>query len=261
MDADDWMHRDRLQAQLEALRASPELAAVGSHVRIFPRPRSSPPGERSLPGESGSVRTGRLGYEAWLNRIQTPEDVAREAWIECPIAHPSLCIRRDVLERFGYRDCGWPEDYDLVLRLLAAGEKIAVVPRRLLGWRDAPGRLSRSSASYSLQRFVACKATHLAATFLADGDQYILWGYGGTGRTLRTALAACGRLPSHIIDLHPRRIGQNIHGAPVHHPDDLAALPRHPIVASVAGAGPREEIRRTLRKLGLTEGVNFICAA
>ena len=261
MDADDWMHRDRLKAQIKVLEARAELCAVGSRVRIFPRASEVSTGERSLPGESERVRTGRLGYETWLNRIQSPEDVAREAWVECPIAHPTLCVRREVLERFSYRDCGWPEDYDLVLRMLGAGEKIAVVPQRLLGWRDDPTRLSRNSARYGLDRFVACKAKHLVDTFLARGKEYILWGYGSTGRAMRRALAECGRSPSHIIDLHPRRIGQNIHGARVHHPDDLAALPRQPIVASVAGAGPRAEIRGTLRSLELVEGVDFICAA
>ena len=53
-------------------------------------------------------------------------------------------VRRTVLAAVGYRDRGWPEDYDLVLRLLAAGPEIGVVPRRLLAWRDGPGRLTRT---------------------------------------------------------------------------------------------------------------------
>lgn len=36
MDSDDLMHRERLQAQFDLLTASP-YAAVGSHVRLFPR--------------------------------------------------------------------------------------------------------------------------------------------------------------------------------------------------------------------------------
>lgn len=261
MDSDDWMHRDRLQAQLQTLAANRELAAVGCHVRIFPRVGPRVRRERALPGEEGNIRTGRLGYEAWLNQIQSAEDVAHEAYVECPIAHPTLFIRRALLERFGYRDCDWPEDYDLVLRMLGAGERIGVVPRRLLGWRDDPDRLSRTSPRYSLERFVACKAAHLVETLLAEHAEYILIGYGGTARRLRIALAKHDRNPSHIIDLHPGRIGQRIHGAPVHHPDDLKALPRHPIVASVAGAGPRGEIRSLLRAMELEEGRDFVCAA
>ena len=52
-------------------------------------------------------------------------------------------IRRELLKQMRYRERGWPEDYDLILRLLAAGKKIGVLPRRLLCWRDGPGRLSR----------------------------------------------------------------------------------------------------------------------
>jgi glycosyltransferase involved in cell wall biosynthesis len=37
MDADDIMHRCRLEAQVAALEASPSATAVGCHVRIFPR--------------------------------------------------------------------------------------------------------------------------------------------------------------------------------------------------------------------------------
>jgi glycosyltransferase involved in cell wall biosynthesis len=37
MDADDLMHRERLRLQLGALDAAPGLAAVGCHVRLFPR--------------------------------------------------------------------------------------------------------------------------------------------------------------------------------------------------------------------------------
>ena len=261
MDADDWMHRQRLEYQLETLNRHPELAAVGCHVRIFPRTSLAPSAERSLPGEGDKIRTGRLGYEAWLNQIHTASDVAREAYVECPIAHPTLFIRRERLERYGYRDCSWPEDYDLMLRMLAGGEQIAVTPKRLLGWRDDPGRLSRNSQRYSLDRFVACKAEHLTRTLLAKHSEYILWGYGGTARKLRRALEKCGRVPSHIIDLHPGRIGQRIHGAPVHHPEELAVLPRRPVVVSVAGAGPRGEIRALLQELGLTEGEDFVCAA
>jgi hypothetical protein len=236
------MHRERLALQLAALEGAPELCAVGCHVRLFPR-------------------LGRLAYEAWLNGIGSAEDLRREAFVECPVAHPSLFIRRAVLERLSYRDAGWPEDYDLVLRLLAAGESIGVVPRRLVGWRDDPGRLSRNAPSYSIERFTACKAAHLASSFLAGSPHYILWGYGDTGRALRKALAEHGRHPSHIVELHPGRLGQRIHGAPVVPPDAIPALPRQKLVASVAGSGPRGQIRAALARMGFAETVDFFCAA
>ena len=49
MDADDVMHRARLGVQIAALSA-PGLAAVGSHVRLFPR---------------RTLRDGWRAYEQW----------------------------------------------------------------------------------------------------------------------------------------------------------------------------------------------------
>jgi hypothetical protein len=240
------MHRERLAAQLELLEGRAELSGAGCHVRLVPR---------------DDLRDGRRRYETWLNSIGDASSVRREAYVECPIAHPSLMVRRDVLDRFGYRDQGWPEDYDLVLRLLTAGHELAVHPRRLLLWRDSGGRLSRTAPEYALDRFTACKAAFLAQDFLASRDQYVLWGYGETGRALRRALLEHGKSPSHIVEMHPRRIGQRIHGAPVIHPDALPALGPERLIASVSGVGPRGRIRAELERIGLQETRDFVCAA
>ena len=245
-DADDLMSRRRLELQLRAMHASPELAAVGCRVRLFPR---------------AALREGRLRYERWLGAIATPEDVAREAFVECPIAHPTLLIRREVLARFGYRDLGWPEDYDLVLRLLEGGQRIGVVGERLLHWRDGASRLSRTSVDYSIPAFVRCKAEFLARGFLAHAERYHLWGYGDTGKALAEALARLGKHPAAILELHPRRLGQLIRGVPVLAPSVLPTLPRLPLVVSVAGLGPRTEIRAALASMGFAELRDYVCAA
>jgi hypothetical protein len=246
MDADDVMRRDRLAWQTAMLDGDPSLAAVGARVRIFPR---------------AGLRDGWRAYERWLNAIDTPERVRAEAFVENPIVHPTLCARRDVLAAFGWRRCGWPEDYDLVLRLLADGLRLGVAPARLLAWRDRPERLTRTHPDYGLERITACKAHHLAHGLLAARDEYLLWGHGDTGRALRRALAALGKRPSHIIELHPGRLGQTIHGAPVVSPDALRSLPALPLVASVAGLEPRTQIRAFLDGIGRRETVDYVCAA
>jgi glycosyltransferase involved in cell wall biosynthesis len=246
MDADDLMSRRRLQLQRRALAEAPELAAVGCHVRLFPRL---------------GLRDGRLNYEQWLASIRSPEAVQREAFVECPIAHPSLMIRRSVLHELEYRDVGWPEDYDLVLRLLEAGQRVGVVPQRLLHCRDGASRLSRNSAVYGIPAFVACKAEFLARGFLARDPRYLLWGYGDTGKALAEALAQRGKRPAAILELHPGRLGQIIRGVPVLHPDALPSLPRLPLLVSVAGLGPRTEIRAALARQGFVETRDYICAA
>jgi len=246
MDADDVMHRDRLAAQVAALRGERRLVAVGCHVRLFPR---------------AGLTAGRRAYERWLNGIDSAERVRAEAFVECPVAHPTLMLRREALAA-GYYDQGWPEDYDLVLRLLAEGREIGVVPRRLLAWRDGPRRLSRSDATYGLDRFTACKAAFLARGFLARAERYVLWGYGDTGRALRRALAGHGKLPSHVVELHPGRLGNVIHGAPVIAPERLREPAcRRPVVVSVAGEGPRRQIRDALGRMGYDELRDYVCAA
>ena len=246
MDADDVMHRDRLAAQAAALDASPMLAAVGCHTRLFPSERLGP---------------GLLAYARWLRSIDSPARVREEAFVECPVAHPTLMLRSEWLRELGYRERGWPEDYDLVLRLLERGAQIGVVARRLLSWRHAPGRLSRNDARYTQARFTACKADFLARGFLAGGERYGLWGYGGTGRALARALRAHGKHPRVIVELHPRRIGQTIQGARVISPGELGRELGLPLVVSVAGATARAQIRAALAKLGFRETRDFVCAA
>lgn len=246
MDADDVMHRQRLAAQVAALDSDPGLAGVGCHVRVFPR---------------RSMTAGLRDYEAWLNQIGDAASLCRNAFVESPLVHPSLLLRRDVLGRFRYRDAGWPEDYDLLLRLLGAGLELAAVPRRLLLWRDSAHRLTRTAAPYALERITACKAFFLADSLLRDHQRYILWGYGSTGRSLRRALSAHGKAMAYLIEMHPGRLGQRLDGAPVVPPEEISALPRLPLIASVAGAGPRAQIRAFLSGRSFVEGTDFVCAA
>jgi glycosyltransferase involved in cell wall biosynthesis len=245
-DADDLMSRRRLELQRVALDSNAGLTAVGCHVRLFPR---------------AGLRERRLHYERWLCSMTTPEHVEREAFVECPVAHPTLFVRRAALLEFGYRDCGWPEDYDLVLRMLNSGRRIGVVAQRLLHWRDSASRLSRISSRYSLAAFVQCKAQFLASGFLAESDRYLLWGFGDTGKALANALARRGKHPAAIIELHPGRIGQLIRGVPVLPPSALPGSSRRPLIVSVAGAGPRGEIRRALSVMGFRELRDYVCAA
>jgi glycosyltransferase involved in cell wall biosynthesis len=266
MDADDWMHRDRLQLQAEALEGDSALDAVGSFVRIFPRTE---------------MRDGRRAYETWLNEIGDSSTIWRERFIECPIPHPTLAIRKRTLEEFGYRDRHWPEDYDLLLRLLRRGPCVGIVNRRLLGWRDGPNRLSRTDSRYAQDRFTACRSWHLHRDFLSARSTYILWGHGKTGRALRRELATLGHRATLIVDVHPRRIGERIGGALVISPEELARLPGFaraavassilnstsrihsidPVIVSVAGRVPRNQIRAALVAIGLHEGEDFVCAA
>lgn len=247
MDADDWCHRARLAEQAALLDATPGLEAVGCFPRLFPR---------------ATLSEGMRAYERWLHSLTTPESIWRERFVECPIAHPTLMIRRGTLAALGYRDRGWAEDWDLLLRLLRRGPVVGVVARRRVGWREHPRRTSRRDPRLSLDRFADCRAWHLHRDFLRDHPRYVLWGHGPTGRALRRRLEALGHAPSAIVEVHPRRIGQTIRGVPVVGVDRLAdAGSPDPVVVSVAGSGPRGEIRAALDAMGHVEGEGYVFAA
>jgi hypothetical protein len=89
----------------------------------------------------------------------------------------------------------------------------------------------------------------------------VLWGYGATGRQLCRALAERGKQPSHIVELHPGRLGQIIHGAPVIAPAALTGLRELPVVVSVAGQQARAEIRAALDGMGFRQLDDYLCCA
>jgi hypothetical protein len=208
------------------------------------------------------LRPGLRRYENWLRTITSEHMVRSERFIECPLPHPTWLLRRTVLHATPWRNAGWPEDYDLLLRLLDAGQRIGVVPQRLVAWRDRPARMWRTAAAYAPERFLACRAHFLAVGPLRHAATYVLWGHGATGRALRRALRAEGKEAAAIVEIHPRRIGQRIGGAPVVRPEALPSWRAgRPLVASVSGAVARAEIRSFCARAGLREDVDYWCAA
>jgi len=250
MDGDDIAEPRRLELQCDFLAARPDVAGCGTAVELFPR---------SLVGE------GYRRYEAWLNGLTDPEDVERDLFVECPVAHPTLMIRRSVLFGIGgYRDCGWPEDYDLILRLHAAGMHIANLPELLLRWRVRPDRHSLTSERYSAEAFRRCKVHFLDQAFLPTGRRLVMWGAGKVGKPLARELLRQGRPVSAFVDLDIRKIGQEIHGAPVLDPTGFEALLKDDdpyVLAAVGSPGARDEIRAALDALGRRDIHDYrVCA-
>jgi len=233
MDADDIAHRERLAAQRGLLASDSRLAGCGTGVEYFPR---------------SVLGSGYLRYERWINSLSNPEQLERDLFVECPVAHPTLLLRAaDYRAVGGYRDCGWPEDYDLVLRLLAGGRRLANLPRTMLRWRVTPDRLSMTAPGYAADAFQRCKAHHLAGRFLPPGRPLVVWGAGRVGKGMARALLGRGRTIAAFVDLDPRKIGQEIHGARVIPPAALPGIEPTPYVLIAVGSpGARDEIRETL---------------
>jgi glycosyltransferase involved in cell wall biosynthesis len=247
MDGDDITPPERLERQLTLLAEREDLVACACPVEYFPPDR---------------VRQGSLRYQCWLNTLTTPEAIERELFVECPVAHPTLLMRASAVDRVGgYRDLGWPEDYDLVLRLWIAGGRLGMVSGIVHRWRDRPDRLSRTHPAYSRDAFRRCKSHYLSHTLLVGKAGVVIWGGGPTGKAFARVLKAHGVELRAFVDLDPRKVGQNIHGAPVVPPEEVSRFRDALCLAAVSGAEAREEIRAQLRALGWTEMVDFVAVA
>ncbi len=245
MDADDIAAPRRFERQVALLDAHADLAGCGTRIRYFPRE---------------SVRDGALRYERWINSVVTPAEIERDLFVECPIPHPSLVMRRDVYDRVGgYRDTEWPEDYDLIMRIVEAGHRLGKVPEILLEWREGLDRLSRTNPRYAPEAFCRCKAHYLRRRLA--GQTVVVWGAGPVGKAFARALASERQPVAAFVDLDPRKIGQTIHGAPVIPPSGIDAFRSSYFVAAVGAADAREEIRTSLRAAGFREPEDFCAVA
>ncbi len=247
MDTDDRSHPERLALQVNYLNDHAHISVVGSLVAGFP---------------ANQVRRGFQIYMDWLNKLVNDEAIRREMFVESPIAHPSVAFRREVVvQAGGYQEHGWPEDYDLWLRLYCADVHFAKVPRVLLEWREHPDRLTRTDSRYSVENFIRAKSYYLARGPLADRDAIIIWGAGMMGRRLSKHILRQGCSLVAFIDIDPRKIGRTRRGRPILAPQDLPTLWENytnPVLLAAVGArGARALIRTRLANMGLVEGQDW----
>jgi glycosyltransferase involved in cell wall biosynthesis len=249
MDADDEALPRRLEASVATLEEDPSLGGVGTGVEIF--------------REDQPVSPSMRAYGEWLSGLTTPELLHRERFVESPVCHPSVCLRREaVVEAGGWRHGDFPEDYELWLRLIHRGWRLRNLPEVLLRWRDSSGRLTRTDPRYAHKRLIWVKAHYLACSREVAGRPLVVWGTGPGGLTLTRFLQAEGAQVARFIDVHPRKVGTRIHGIPVEPPESLGAPSEDThLVAAVGVRGIRDEIRGILTALGWREGVHFTCAA
>lgn len=252
MDADDYMHIDRLQKQVAILDDFPDVSVVTCLVEMF--------------SHEGQVGEGMKIYEKWLNGLTTHSDIYRERFIESPIANPTAMMRREELKNFdGYHDRGWPEDYDLWLRYAQAGKRFEKIQEVLFYWREHKNRITHNASRYSVENFLRAKAHYLCLGPLSKSKNFIVWGAGKTGRRLCKHLIRNGHTPSCFVDITPQKIGSYLYGVPIISPDDLLSnwkeLELPLLLIAVASRGAREIIREKLKHWKFAEAKDFWCVA
>ncbi|MCX7963190.1 MAG: glycosyltransferase [Candidatus Sumerlaea chitinivorans] len=245
MDADDIALPDRLERQIAALQENPRAAVCGGRVEDF-----------------GEVGEGRRRYSAWLNSLDSPEEIARNLFVECPLAHPTFLMRGSAFRAVGgYESRPWPEDYDLLLRFWLNGYELTTTPPPpILRWRDSPHRLSRRDPHYAPEAFLACKMHYLLQAPMLLRKRLVQWGAGLVGKQWLRAWPP-ERKPELLVDIDPRKIGQRIHGIAVVEPETLGAPKGRFCVIAVGVGEARPQIREWLDSHGWAELADYVFVA
>jgi len=244
LDADDRALPGRIAAQRAALAADPSLAAVGGRARVH--------------RDEGAVPEGMDRYVAWVNGLTDRQALARNVLVESPLFHPATTLRAAALAQVGgWRAGDLPEDYDLWLRLVAAGWGLCNVPVEVVDIADRPARLTRTDPRYRRAAFTALKQAHLAQTRLREPARVGLWGAGRTGRPWLRWLRAEGHEVCVLVDAFARGERQ---GLAVSAPEALVGQDLDLLLVAVGARGARDEIRVRLARLrpDLVEGVGWL---
>ncbi len=116
MDADDVAYPERLERQYKHIIKKPNLGVLGTFINI-------------INGTGEIIRVSNYPVK--------PKETAQFLEQGCPVAHPTVMMRRKaVLKTGGYRKAfSHCEDYDLWLRMSELGYEIANIPEPLLNYR------------------------------------------------------------------------------------------------------------------------------
>jgi len=246
MDADDVMHPRRLYLQATRMDSSPAVDVLATRVRSI-----------------GETAEGMRRYVDWQNGLLTHDELVSNFFVESPLAHPSVLMRREAFERAGgYRDPGWAEDFDLWHRMREHGARFEKLPRALLSWRDGERRLTRTHPMYAERQFYAAKL-HFFRRHPLCKSPVTLWGAGPIGRDWTRDLLRAGIDVPRVIDIDPKKIGRTIADGRVKvvSPEEGLSKRTGLILGAVGARGARDLIRERLVKESLAEGRDFLFVA
>lgn len=253
MDADDLMTPKRLELQVAFLKKHPSCGLVASKVHHFP-------------SSSGNARRGFELYAEWTNELVSWDDLWLNRFVDCTFAHPSVLFRRRIVSGCGaYRNGSFPEDFELWLRWMQAGVKMAKIDKHLLYWRDHQGRTSRNSDRYSKESFQRVKAEYLgywlAQSKVSSGRRILVWGAGKVAGKFTKILLHAKIGVSGLVDPDPKKKGMRINGLAVDSIDSIPS-PKKCFVLILAGArGVRAQIKQFLDERGFHNGQDYLALA
>lgn len=247
MDADDFSHPRRLQLQLAKLSSDPRLGAVDCTVSLATSP---------VTGD------GMHRHIAWLNSLVTAQAIQRALFVESPLVHPAVLMKRAALEKAGgYLDAPGPEDYSLWLRMVAAGFRLGKLDQCLFEWTDLPQRLTRTHPDYAPRALFQLKASMLPRLHPRCAEGVQIWGAGQAGRRLRKALSQQQIPVRRFFDIDPRKVGRTLGEAPVLPLEDLVEHRDLLTLVAIGVSSAKQLVRQWASKHGWEEGEDLVLCA
>ena len=139
MDSDDLCYKNRFQKQLEFLEENPDVALFSGYISEFDIDRNIPKSIRRVP----------ITYDNIVTFLKK-----RSAF-----NHVAVCFKKSaIIDSGSYQMVPWFEDYDLWIRVVQKGYKVANIPELLVDVRvgnDMIGR--RHGITYAKQELFFLK--------------------------------------------------------------------------------------------------------
>ncbi|EPO5266059.1 glycosyltransferase [Providencia rettgeri] len=124
MDTDDICHNERFAKQIEYIRYNPDIVLLGSYTEEFDEHMSKSLGIRTVPNEHNAIKQ----YIKQRN----------------PFNHMTVAFRKDViLSVGGYQHHLYMEDYNLWIRVIAAGHQVGNIDEVLVNVRGGDSMVKR----------------------------------------------------------------------------------------------------------------------
>jgi len=243
MDADDWAYPERLTLQVEFLNRNPEYGAIAGRVRHVGEPRQT---------------EGFRRFVDWSNSLTSYEEISSRRFIEAPIVNPTAMWRRETMIEHGmYLSGDFPEDYEMWLRWLDRGVKIAKLPEIILDWHDSEQLLTRTDPIYSDKSFYEIKSRYLAK-WLEEHNPFhpnvAIWGASRISRRRARILEQHGvRINTYIDTKSSRQIEKNV----IYY-KDLPEAGSCFVLSYIRQMNNRERIQEFLEGRGYMDGVTYL---
>jgi len=243
MDADDVAHAGRIRLQVEFLEEHADYGAVAGLVNHV-----------GDPATTGGFRR----FVEWSNSLITYEDIFNRRFIEAPIVNPTAMWRRKTMEEHGlYFSGDFPEDYEMWLRWLDRGVKIAKVPEVVLDWHDSAGRLTRTDPIYSDRAFYEIKSQYLAR-YLSECNPFYphvaIWGASRISRRRAKILEEQGvQIDTYIDTKYSRQLDKQL----IYY-EDLPEAGSMFILTYIRQMDNREKIQTFLESRAYVEGKDYL---